>query len=171
LAAPVSGVAGESGPLLTIAPGAGDPGAEKPDGAPGGVEPGPLRPARILIVEDEALIALQMAMTLGDAGHEVIGTKATGKDTLAALADAAARGAPADLVLMDITLRGDMDGIETVRRIRELHGDLPVVYVTGQADPSTRARAQATRPAAYVVKPVQPDELARAVAGILSRGA
>jgi CheY-like chemotaxis protein len=63
-----------------------------------------------------------------------------------------ARSARFDLVLMDIRLQGDMDGIATAQELKNL--DVPVVYVTGYSDQKTVSRAKMTEPFAYIVKPV-----------------
>lgn len=124
---------------------------------------------RVLIVEDEALVALDMAMILNTAGYQVIGTKPTGDSALAALQVAAAEESLPDLVLMDIALRGTLDGIETTKRIRSTYSDLPIVFVTGQADPITRARAETTNPAGYLLKPFTPEQLVGFVNAVLNR--
>ncbi len=128
----------------------------------------PQRLPRILIVEDEAMIAIAVQSELEDAGYHIIDVKATGADALDALAGADAAGEMADLVLMDISLRGPMDGIETAARIRALYPSLPVVYLTGQGDPGTRQRAQETRPAAYLVKPCSPALIESTIKTILA---
>lgn len=118
---------------------------------------------RILIVEDEALTALDMASELEDHGYHIVGTAATS----AAALDLARRTAP-DLVLLDITLRGTVDGIETGRVIREL--GLPFVYVTAHADSPTMRRAQELNPRGYLLKPFTPKQLTAAVEAALAKG-
>lgn len=124
----------------------------------------------VLIVEDEALIALDMAMILGSAGYRIMGPKATGDAALAGLHAAAADGTLPDLILMDIALRGTLDGIDTVKRIKSKYAGLPVGFVTGQADPITRARAEATGPAGYLLKPFTPEQLIQFVKRLLGTG-
>lgn len=124
---------------------------------------------RILIVEDEALVALDMAMILDAAGYQVIDTKPTGDSALAALKTAADSGALPDLVLMDIALRGALDGIETTRQIKSAYAGIPIVFVTGQADPITRARAETTAPAGYLLKPFTPEQLVGFVKSVIHR--
>lgn len=114
---------------------------------------------RVLIVEDEALVALDMAMILDAAGCDVVATKPTGESALATLASAAADGALPDLVLLDIALRGELDGVATSQQIKRRYGALSVGFVTGQADPATRTRAEETRPAGYLLKPFTPEQL------------
>jgi PAS domain S-box-containing protein len=108
---------------------------------------------RILIVEDEAIIAADIERRLADLGYDLAGTAATGADAL----DQAAAQRP-DLVLMDIVLRGEMSGIEAARWIRERHG-IPVVYLTSHTDKATVDAACATEPTAYLLKPLDEREL------------
>lgn len=124
---------------------------------------------RILIVEDEALVALDMAMILNAAGYQIIGTKPTGDSALAALKTAEAENLLPDLILMDIALRGTLDGIETTKQIKTAYAGIPIVFVTGQADPATRARAETTSPAGYLLKPFTPEQLVGYVNGVLTR--
>ncbi len=123
---------------------------------------------RVLIVEDEALVALDMAMILNSAGYQVMGTKPTGDSALVALTAAAADGIFPDLVLMDIALRGVIDGIETTKQIKSNYPGVPVAFVTGQADPITRARAEAIGPAGYLLKPFTPEQLVTFIEGVLA---
>jgi two-component system, response regulator PdtaR len=114
---------------------------------------GRARRLRILIVEDEVLIADYLAMLLEDAGHEIAGTA-----TNAAAALQLLKGSEVDLVTLDVRLPGGMDGIELAEILRERAGP-PFLYITGSGDPSYRARCEATRPLAIVQKPVQPEAL------------
>ncbi len=123
---------------------------------------------RVLIVEDEALVALDMAMILNSAGYQVMGTKPTGDSALVALNAAAADGIVPDLVLMDIALRGVIDGIDTTKQIKSKYPGVPVAFVTGQADPITRARAEATGPAGYLLKPFTPEQLVSFIRNVLA---
>ncbi len=109
--------------------------------------------ARILIVEDESIIALDLSGMLRDLGYEVSGIAPSGMRAVeAAAAD------PPDLILMDIILLGDMDGIEAARRIRSSR-DIPIIYLTANADPATVQRARDTEPCAYLNKPVDARDL------------
>jgi signal transduction histidine kinase len=104
-------------------------------------------PARILVVEDESIVALDLRSSLEHLGYTVVGTAATGEDAMAI----AERELP-DLVLMDIRLRGEMDGTEAADRIRRQLG-LPVVYLTAYSDEATLQRAQVSEPYGYLLKP------------------
>jgi diguanylate cyclase (GGDEF)-like protein/PAS domain S-box-containing protein len=106
-----------------------------------------------MIVEDEAIIAVHLQRILAGFGYHVPVTVETGNEAIRQISDL-----HPDLVLMDIRLRGEMDGIETAHRIRELH-DLPVVYLTAYADDARLIQASKTEPYGYLVKPVQEREL------------
>lgn len=108
---------------------------------------------RILIVEDEGLIARDIENMVQNAGHEVCGIAATGKEAI----DKAEAAQP-DLVLMDIVLRGDMDGVKAAEIIRERF-NIPVIYLTAHTDENTLHRAKLTEPLGYTLKPVEQNEL------------
>jgi signal transduction histidine kinase len=101
----------------------------------------------VLIVEDEAVVARDLEHTLTDMGYTVTASVGTSAEALAA-----ATARRPDVVLMDIRLRGERDGIDTARMMR-LQWDLPVVYVTAFSDQATLARAAKTGAYGYVVKP------------------
>ena len=109
--------------------------------------------ARIVVVEDEMIVARDLQSTLIRLGYEVTGLAATGEDALERVA-----AAPPDLVLMDIHLAGAMDGIAAADYIR-LHHSLPVVFLTAHSDEATFQRAQLTEPYGYISKPFEEREL------------
>jgi signal transduction histidine kinase len=109
--------------------------------------------ARIMVVEDEGIVAWHLAQQLQDMGHTVPAVVSSGAE---AVQQAAALHP--DLVLMDIHLRGEIDGIEAAARIRA-QGDIPVVYLTAYADQATLERAKITGPSGYVLKPFDEREL------------
>ncbi len=113
---------------------------------------------RILIVEDENIVALDMRMRLEALGYEVIGVVDSGA---AAIERIVVEPRP-DLVLMDIKIRGEVDGIETARRARE-SAEVPVVFVTAFTDERTLERAKHASPYGYVVKPFHERELRIAI--------
>ena len=115
----------------------------------------PEKPLRVLIVEDDSLVALDLEASLRNLGHEVVGLAATAS---AALSAAAAH--EPDLVLMDISLADGTDGIGAAVEIRERIGT-PAVFVTGNSDRGIRQRAAEARPIGMLVKPVQPSEVAQ----------
>src|SRR5262245_19443249 len=112
---------------------------------------------RVLIVEDESLIAMELETYLGDFGLDVVGVADTGDGAI----DLAAKHRP-DLLMMDVMLKGAMDGIEAARRIRAAL-DIPVVFLTAYGDEATLERAKSTAPYGYLLKPYRPDSLRAAV--------
>lgn len=108
---------------------------------------------RILIVEDEHVVAQDLKEALTNSGYEVTGLAHSGEDAI----EQAMRTRP-DLAVMDIVLRGAVDGIDAARQMRPL--GVSVVYLTGYSDQHMLERAQDTEPLAYVLKPAQTGELA-----------
>ena len=113
--------------------------------------------ARILVVEDDVIIAYGIERQLVAWRYRVVGRVATAPEALA-LIDAQAP----DLVLMDIRLRGPMNGIDAAVEIRK-HAAVPVIFVTAQADETTLARVRRAGPAAIVAKPWAPAQLRAAI--------
>ncbi len=109
--------------------------------------------ATILIVEDEAIVAEDLTHKLGRLGYTVCGSTARGEDALARV-----REHCPDLVLMDIRLGGEMDGVEAAERIHR-ECDVPVIYLTAHADRVTLDRAKRTEPFGYILKPFDEREL------------
>lgn len=112
-----------------------------------------MTPTSVLIVEDEMIIAQDLRIRLSRMGYEIMGPVASGEEALELL-----QGQQPDVVLMDIVLDGELDGIETTARIKELY-DIPVIFVTANSDLTTVERAQATQPFSYLLKPVRVREL------------
>ncbi len=108
---------------------------------------------RILIVEDEAITALDLKRELLSLGHEVVGIADNAADAVK-IAEELKPG----LVLMDILLRGDMDGITAASAIRG-DDDIPVVFLTAHSDEATLERALNAAPFGYILKPFQAREL------------
>lgn len=102
---------------------------------------------RILVVEDELIVAMNIESKLQELGYEVIDVVDNGKDAI----DRALETKP-DLILMDIVLKGEMDGIEVVRRINSTM-DVPVIYLTAYSDDEVIQRAKRTEPYGYILKP------------------
>ena len=109
--------------------------------------------ANILVVEDESIVALDLKHRLRNLGYAVVAIVASGSKAI----EKAGETQP-DLVLMDIRLKGDMDGIEAAREI-QIRFETPVIYLTALADKDTLERAEATRPYGYVIKPFDEAEL------------
>ena len=113
------------------------------------------RAARVLVVEDDPAIALGLRLLLDDWGYVVTGVAASGERALAL----AALGPP-DLVLMDVTLDGRMDGIATAAALRVEHA-APILFLTAQSDAPTAERLADAD--GLLLKPVAPIELRRMV--------
>jgi DNA-binding NarL/FixJ family response regulator len=111
-------------------------------------------PPRVLIVEDERIIAMATTVSLQRMGCEVVATASTGQQAV----DYAVKKKP-DVVLMDIMLQGSMTGIEAARQIRDTAPDLAIIYCTAYTDPGTRSQAAQTNPKAFMGKPLNYAEL------------
>ncbi len=109
--------------------------------------------ARILIVENEAIVAKQIETWLVNLGYTVPAVTASGPETLQHVDDTTP-----DLILMDIRLSGEMDGIAIAEKIRGRH-NIPVIYLTAHADEETLQRAKVTEPFGYLTKPFAAKEL------------
>lgn len=109
--------------------------------------------SKILVVEDNKIISLEIKQRLESMGYEVVAVAYAGEEAITK----ATEKLP-DLVLMDIKLSGKMDGIEAAEKIRVLL-DIPVVYLTAYSDESTLQRAKVTEPFGYIVKPLEEREL------------
>jgi len=118
---------------------------------------------KILIVEDEAVVSLDIARRLEKMGYEVLGRVASGEEAIALVQE----NLP-DLVLMDINLQGDIDGIQTATKLNEEH-NLPVIYLTAYAGESTLERAKESKPYGYILKPFKERELHAAIEIAISR--
>ncbi len=108
---------------------------------------------RIMIVEDESIVAMGIKHKLEDLGYRIVGIEATGEGAV----DTALKTEP-DLILMDIVLKGDMDGIEAAQMI---HGylDTPIIYITAYSDDEVLRRARITEPYGYILKPFKKSEV------------
>ena len=113
--------------------------------------------ARIIVVEDEGIVALQIKEGLISAGYEVPAIADSGKEALKIVADT-----EPDLVLMDIHLKGSIDGIQAAAKIKEIY-NIPVIYLTAFSDDATVERAKKTEPYGYILKPVSERSLELAI--------
>ncbi len=116
------------------------------------------QPVKILIVEDEMLIAANISMQLSGLGYAVTGIVPRGEDALRHV-----EGNVPDVVLMDINLKGKLNGIETARQLQAKH-DLSLIYLTANADDAHFEHAKPTRPSAFISKPFKKPDLQRAIA-------
>ncbi len=108
---------------------------------------------RILVVEDEEILRLGTTLHLKSFGYDVVGNFKSGEDSIKQCT-----ALKPDLILMDIKLAGDIDGIETVRKIQEKL-DVPVIYLSVYSDRQTIEQAKTTNPFRYMVKPFKEEEL------------
>ncbi len=109
--------------------------------------------AKILVVEDENIVALEIKKRLQKLGYIVPGVASTGEDAIIK-----AEGILPDLVLMDIMLKGEIDGIQAAGEIRSRF-NIPVIYLTAYSDEETLERAKLTEPYGYILKPFEEDDL------------
>src|SRR5262245_13135592 len=117
---------------------------------------------RVLIVEDELLVAWHLESLVRDQHFEVCGLVPDGQGAIEQANDL-----DVDLILMDIRLAGRMDGIEAARRIREQR-DTPIIFITAHGDPSTRAQIEKVLPDVPVLaKPISGDRLRNAIATVM----
>jgi CheY-like chemotaxis protein len=108
---------------------------------------------KILLVEDEGLVALYLKKILRENGFEEIVLARSGEEAILK-----ARDTDPDLVLMDIRLGHGINGIEAVKRINH-EKNIPVIYITASTDEHTHREATATNPLAILSKPIEPEEL------------
>lgn len=113
--------------------------------------------ARLLVVEDESIVAKDIQHRLRNLGYEVPAVVAYGEKAI----EKAGELQP-DLVLMDIFLKGEMDGIQAAEEIKRLY-EIPVIFLTAFADPNTLQRAKVTEPFGYILKPFEERELLTAI--------
>ncbi len=108
-----------------------------------------LQKPKILVVEDEIIVAVNLGQKLKKLGYELVGITSSGEEAI----QKAEENHP-DLVLMDINIEGNLDGIETAEVLRNRF-HTPVIYLTAYADESTLDRAKKTEPLGYIVKPFE----------------
>lgn len=118
---------------------------------------------RVVIVEDEGILALDIERHLRARGFEICGVAADSGEALRLVEECRP-----DLVLMDIRIQGERDGIETVAELKQRF-DVPVVYLTAHSDPNTIERAQRTAPMGYLLKPFKKPDLDNVVQIALHR--
>lgn len=109
--------------------------------------------ARVLVVEDESIVAMGIKHKLENMGHTVVEMVSSGENAI----NAALEHSP-DIILMDIVIKGDIDGIEAAQAIHD-HRDIPIIYLTAYADDEMLRRAKVTQPYGYIIKPFKSTEL------------
>jgi len=120
---------------------------------------------RVLLVEDELVVAESLKRALTAQGYEVPAIAVSGESAVLATVET-----KPDIVLMDVVLAGNVDGIEAADRIRGLR-DVPLIYITAYGDDATVGRAKLTRPDGYLLKPVKERELKAVIETALYRRA
>ena len=120
-------------------------------------------PLRILIVEDEMVIGANISLQLSKLGYEVTGIVPRGEEALVHV-----RENQPDIVLLDIQLKGSIDGIQTAEMMQK-ERDIPVIYLTANGDDAHFNRAKATHPYAFISKPYKNLDLKRAIELTASR--
>lgn len=118
---------------------------------------------KILIVEDDMIIGANLSLQLCNLGYEVSGILARGEEAI----EHVSKNTP-DIILLDINLRGALNGIETAIAIQKL-ADIPIIYLTANSDEKTFERAKVTRPKAFIAKPFNKLSLQRTIALVVEQ--
>jgi DNA-binding LytR/AlgR family response regulator len=118
---------------------------------------------RILIVEDDMIIASNISLQLSKLGYEVTGIESRGEEAI----NHAKENRP-DIILMDINLKGEIDGIETAIAIQK-ENDIPLIYLTANADEVSFQKAKETHPYAFISKPFNKINLERTIALVVEK--
>lgn len=111
----------------------------------------------ILIVEDDQVLSLMLGRMVQRIGHKVSGMVTKGEEAIRII-----HNTSLDLILMDIMLAGEIDGIDAMKKIRQV-SDIPVIYITGNSDKTTIERAKDTNYVEYLVKPIAFEQLEKAI--------
>lgn len=117
----------------------------------------------ILIVEDDKVLSLMLQKMVERMGHQVAETTTKGQKAVEL-----SRNLSCDLILMDIMLEDDLDGIEAYRRINETD-KIPVIYITGNSDPANKTRAEEMGYHDYIIKPVIYENLMESISSLESK--
>lgn len=117
--------------------------------------------ASIMVVEDEGVVSIDIRNMLKRAGYEIAAVAFLGEEAVRKAEDVRP-----DLVLMDIGLRGEIDGIEAAKQIRDRF-QIPIVFLTGFADDVTMAKAREAEPAGFIIKPINEQELCHTIEAAL----
>ena len=112
---------------------------------------------KILLVEDDMIIGTHISMVLRESGYEIVGILPSGEAAIAHLAHERP-----DLILMDISLKGSLDGVETAILVKEKF-QIPLIFLTANTDQGTFERAKLAHPLAFIAKPFEPQALVRAI--------
>jgi len=113
--------------------------------------------SKILIVEDEGIVALDLEQRLNDMNYNVVGIAGNGNEAIKKT-----EKLRPDIILMDILIKGDLNGIETAQKIQDLY-NIPFIYLTGSLDSTILERAKTTEPSGYISKPFDDTEIQNAI--------
>lgn len=116
------------------------------------------RKFKVLIVEDEAIFAMSMGRVVTMLGYETCGPLATGEEAVRW-----AEKENLDLIIMDVSLKGQLDGIEAARQIR-LAYDVPIIFISGYQEEKLLEKARSIKFTTYLIKPIMPDDIKSAIA-------
>ncbi|MEL7834033.1 response regulator [Fodinibius sp. Rm-B-1B1-1] len=114
-----------------------------------------MKSKKVLIVEDEMIIAMLIERMVKNLGHEVLGKVSTGQDAIDV-----ALGQHPDLILMDIRLKGAIDGIEAIQKIQE-KVSMPVIYISGNTDLAHQKKMESTKYLDFLSKPITQSDLSK----------
>ncbi|WP_421773130.1 response regulator [Gracilimonas sp.] len=109
---------------------------------------------KVMIVEDDPLLSIVEEKLVTKLGYEVVGTASSGEEALCVFADF-----NPSILLMDIQLSGDLDGIETIRRLRTDHAEIPVIFLSGDDSPTVLNQAKDIEYVDFLLKPVTKSDL------------
>lgn len=118
---------------------------------------------RILIVEDDMIIAANLSLQLTNLGYEVTGIVPRGEEAIFQT-----KNNPPDILLLDISLKGSLNGIETAKAIQAFD-DIPIIYLTANSDEATFEQAKSTHPKAFITKPFNQLNLERSIALVVEQ--
>lgn len=112
---------------------------------------------KVLIVEDDMIISMVLERMMNKMGFDVVEKATTGKKAISL-----AQEHEPDIILMDIQLKDDIDGITAMQKIRE-SSEVPVIYITGNSDQYYKEKAQETNYIDYLIKPIEMDDLKKSI--------
>lgn len=112
----------------------------------------------VIIIEDDKVLSLLLTKMIERLDHTVIATAARGVDAIGH-----GKSLKADLILMDIMLEDEIDGIQVMSELRKLNITTPVIYITGNSDLSSKNRALSTNFVDYLIKPISIDDLRESI--------
>lgn len=112
---------------------------------------------KVLIVEDDMILSMLLERMINKIGFDVVGKVTTGEKAISM-----AQEHEPDIILMDIQLKDDIDGITAMHKIRET-SEVPVIYITGNSDQYYKERARETNYIDYLIKPIEMDDLKESI--------